>query len=273
MPGSELAGRCYVNTRPLVQAEELSLLLRAHGAEVIEFPALEIVPCAEPQTFGAEFAELKEGDWLLFTSANAVRAAGDWLLRHSAGRHRHCGAIGRKTAEALSAAGLVADFVAAESNSAGFAREFLSFIKSGDFAQVPLRVLLLRGDIAGDELPFLISGAGISVVQLVVYSSRLPQVEGTQVAELSNRLGTSAVHGFIFTSSQAIRNFLAILLARLTPDKGAVAQSVSEGLLAVPCFVIGPKTAATARETGFSRIMTSQRASAESLVELILAEH
>src|SRR5918997_809322 len=69
-----LFGRRVVVTRARAQAGELSAELEGLGAEVREFPTIEVRP---PEDFGpldAAIGDLDSFDWLVFTSVNGVDA-------------------------------------------------------------------------------------------------------------------------------------------------------------------------------------------------------
>ena len=69
-----LAGRRVLVTRAAHQAGKLSDALRALGAEPVEVPVLEIGPPENLEPLDAALRKLATYDWLIFTSANAVRA-------------------------------------------------------------------------------------------------------------------------------------------------------------------------------------------------------
>jgi uroporphyrinogen-III synthase len=69
-----LAGRRVLVTRAAHQAGKLSEGLRALGVEPVEVPVLEIRPPASFEPFDAALRQLDSYDWLILTSANAVRA-------------------------------------------------------------------------------------------------------------------------------------------------------------------------------------------------------
>src|ERR1051326_1933601 len=68
-----LFGRRIIVTRAREQAPELSDKLRALGADVIEFPVIEIQPPADPALLDRAIEHLADYDWLIFTSVNGVR--------------------------------------------------------------------------------------------------------------------------------------------------------------------------------------------------------
>src|SRR5262245_43328110 len=75
-PGDDapLRGRRILVTRRPGQASSLSDGLRQLGAVVLEIPAIEIVPPEDTAPLDEALGRLETYQWLLFTSANAVRA-------------------------------------------------------------------------------------------------------------------------------------------------------------------------------------------------------
>jgi uroporphyrinogen-III synthase len=69
-----LAGRRVLVTRALHQAGKLSEGLRALGADAVEVPVLEIRPPASFEALDEALRQIDSYDWLILTSANAVRA-------------------------------------------------------------------------------------------------------------------------------------------------------------------------------------------------------
>jgi uroporphyrinogen III methyltransferase/synthase len=73
VPELPLAGVSVVVTRARDQARDLVAKLEALGAEVIEFPTIEIRPADDYRQLDAALTDLRSYDWLIFTSANGVR--------------------------------------------------------------------------------------------------------------------------------------------------------------------------------------------------------
>ncbi|HEY3846538.1 MAG TPA: uroporphyrinogen-III C-methyltransferase, partial [Acetobacteraceae bacterium] len=81
-----LRGKRIVVTRAKGQSDRLSEKLRELGAQAIELPTIEIAPAADYGPLDRAIANLASYDWLIFTSANGVRAfverldasAADW---------------------------------------------------------------------------------------------------------------------------------------------------------------------------------------------------
>ena len=105
-----LCGRRIVVTRARAQAHRLSALLEADGAEVIEVPAIRIVPPDDYGPVDRAIERLAEYRWVVFTSQNAVTAFVDRLGQRG---HRvsllgalRIASIGPATAQALFQYGL-----------------------------------------------------------------------------------------------------------------------------------------------------------------------
>ncbi len=69
---SSLTGKKILITRAREQSGEFATLLKKTGAEVIEFPTIEIVPPLRWKELDQAIDQLKSYDWIIFTSANGV---------------------------------------------------------------------------------------------------------------------------------------------------------------------------------------------------------
>jgi uroporphyrinogen III methyltransferase/synthase len=107
-----LFGRRVVVTRAREQASELSALLTAAGAAVVEVPAIVVEdPSDGGDALRATVGRLGEYAWVVFTSANAVERFFACVDDARALGGRSVAAIGPGTAEALRRAGINADLV------------------------------------------------------------------------------------------------------------------------------------------------------------------
>src|SRR5436190_19357823 len=108
-----LSGRRIVVTRARAQAGVFTRALEARGAEVIEFPTIEIAP---PESYGPldeAISKLESYDWIIFTSVNGVEYFSARLqrLRRSLSGEIRAAAIGPETAKAVKALGLAPEIV------------------------------------------------------------------------------------------------------------------------------------------------------------------
>ena len=226
-----LQGHKVLNTRARHQAVELTALLENQGAEVVELPMLEIVPSA------GNFQELSSVNWVLFTSANGVKFSPDLPLGVKVG------VVGEATAKVARERGFDVQFVASVSDAESFAREFVGSLKDRD-----IKVLVLRGDVANTRLEEVLVEVGVEVEVEVIYQSVAPKLSEELVQEIRN----VDFNVLIFTSSQAVRNFVKIFDLETFKN--------------VPVAVIGPKTAEIVEEVGLNLVLVAKKARLESLV-------
>src|SRR6476646_8903455 len=128
MARSSLAGKRIVITRAAPQSEALAKVLAGWGAIPVVLPLVEF---GEPDDFGpldAAMARLDQFDWIIFTSAQAVRA---FLARskdlgaslNPAGSKTRIAAVGPVSADAVRQAGLPVEYVARKHNGVALANE------------------------------------------------------------------------------------------------------------------------------------------------------
>src|ERR1700722_18451976 len=76
---SPLAGKRVVVPRPAAQGAALCGALHAHGAEPLQFPLIRIVPAEDLSKLDEGLLQLRPGDWIIFTSQNAVSPVAERL--------------------------------------------------------------------------------------------------------------------------------------------------------------------------------------------------
>jgi len=251
-----LFGRRVVVTRARAQAGELSSELERLGAEVYEFPTIEIHP---PEDFGPLDAAIRDLDsfgLIVFTSVNGVDAFLARLRQHdldlrAVPREARLAAIGPATAERLEVAGLRVDVVPDEYR----AEALVGVLDTGRLAKE--RVLIPRAKVAREILPEMLREAGAEVIVPPAYES-LPSDDGKE--ELALRLKAGKVDCVTFTASSTVENFV-----------GAFGAKEAARLLAgtrVAC--IGPITADTARKHGLRVDAQADEYTIPGLVEAVL---
>jgi uroporphyrinogen III methyltransferase / synthase len=220
-----LFGRSVVVTRAREQASELRVQLEALGAEVLELPAIRV----EPIEF--DLPRLHRYAWLIFTSANGVRAFFEQGLDPAGLDARALGglrlaAIGPGTAAALETRGLRPDLVPDRFVAESLLEGFPAPGTPGE------RVLLARAEQARDVLPEGLGERGHTVDVLPVYRTVRAEPD-TRVLE---RIRTGDVDAWTFTSSSTVDNFVDAV--GTLPDLQPTVVS------------IGPVTSDTARGRG-----------------------
>jgi len=239
-----LYGKKIIVTRAARQAARLGELLSDKGAEVHFVPVIEIAAIEPNPPLSAAIDNLRDYDFLIFTSTNSVSAFFS-CLRGLGRDSRYLGAvkiaaIGPATASALEARGIVADLLPSRYTSAGIAETLISLPIKGR------RFLLPRAEEAGDVLVEFIAGNGGICDVLPVYRTLSPGGP----APFPSGAGI-----ITFTSSSTVRNFIS-LYGREALDTAIVAS-------------IGPVTSATLKTYGVEPDIEAQRSDVPGLVDAI----
>jgi uroporphyrinogen III methyltransferase/synthase len=245
---SPLFGKRVLITRPAEQAAAFAQQLREAGAEPLLAPTIAIGPPDDRAAAAAAVAHVRTYAWVAFTSTNGVDAFFD-LLAASGADARAFGAakiaaIGAKTAAALAARGLQADFVPGAAVNEAVAEGLLQRTAAGD------RVLLFRAQEARDVLPETLRAAGRLVDDVAAYKTRFVDDPGLRETAARADIVT-------FTSSSTVLGFV-----HNVPDAADV-------LARATVAAIGPVTAATARNLGIRIDVIAGDFSVEGLVHAL----
>lgn len=221
-------------TRPEGQADAAIAEVLQRGGEPVLLPTMRITPVPDWSAVDTTLGRLAEFDWLIFTSVNGVQYFFDrlWELggdpRRLGGLQLAC--IGAATAARLEEYRLRADLVPREFRAEGLAAELSPRVQGK-------RVLWVRANRGRDVLPEVLSAAGASLEQLVVYHHQDLPVLDPQVLQ---QLAAGELEWICLSSPAIARN----LAAQLSP--AAREQLGRSTLLAV----ISPVTQAAAEECG-----------------------
>ena len=247
-----LAGKRIVLTRPRGQAGDLASGLEKLGAEVIEFPTIEIQPADDYGPLDHALARIGSYDWLIFTSANGVRFFLGRLalagLNIDAVRPSIC-AIGPATRAEAENAGFRVSLMPAEYVAESLVAAFEGHGLEGK------RVLLPRAAVARDVVPAELRRRGATVDVVEAYRTGIPADARAQ----AQRIFASGRRPdwITFTSSSTVTNFVQVA--------GAPA------LEGVRVASIGPVTTATARRHGIEVTVEARTFTAAGVVEAMLA--
>ncbi|HLJ43689.1 MAG TPA: uroporphyrinogen-III synthase, partial [Candidatus Binataceae bacterium] len=228
-----LRGRRVVITRASAAGGAFAVGLRALGAEVVEFPTIELVAPDSYAVVDAAIARLASFDWVIFTSASGVERMIERMeTRGVASRALggpKLGAIGpataaRLVAHALAVAAMPTEFRAEAIVEAIGARRIRG-----------ARILIARAQVAREVLPEMLAAAGArEVVVAPVYKTVTPA--NAPVARVRKMIAARTIDLVAFTSSSTVTNFCELIGA-----------DAARGLTAA---AIGPITAESARAAG-----------------------
>jgi hydroxymethylbilane synthase len=222
-----LSGKRILVTRAREQAEALSDKIRMLGGDPVELPAIDLAPLTDYAELDAALSQTGNYDWVVFTSANGVRAVAERLaargLDASYLASAKLAAIGPATARALQALGLAVEFIPTK------------YLGEQVAAELPVepgsRALLLRADLASDVLARGLTERGVQVKDIDAYRTILPETKDVD---------WKRIDAVTFTSSSTVNNMMNMLGDR----KADLARA--------DIFCIGPVTAQTAREAGLN---------------------
>jgi uroporphyrinogen III methyltransferase/synthase len=200
-----LFGQRIVVTRAREQASLLSQPLRERGADVLEIPAIKIVAPKKTDPIKDAIQSLNSYDWLVFTSPNGVAEFFKLFfaihkdLRDIGGVR--IAAVGPATAQKVKDCRLQVD---------AMPLEFISKNIIEAIAQVQsienLRILLLRAEVAGSELPRLLEDMGAIVDDVACYQT---VAEKDDARGASVRLLEGGADWITFTSGSTVEHFHA----------------------------------------------------------------
>jgi uroporphyrinogen III methyltransferase/synthase len=246
-----LFGRRILVTRAADQAGPMVEALLAHGAEPVLCPTIGIVPPPSHDELDAAIGELQATDYLILTSVNAVAAFFERLAATGKDARALTGVmlvtVGPKTADALQAHGLRADRIPASYDAEGVVA-----LLRGKVAGK--RILYPRAALARDLIINAFTAAGATVIAPVAYASAVP----AEAAGMARQALTEGLDLLTFTASSTVRNFAGLL------DAAELARA-----RAIPVAVIGPQTAAAARQLGFTVVVEPTDATVEAMIETI----
>ncbi len=234
-------------TRARSQTDEFADKLRAEGFDPVYFPVIEIKPIENNIALERALSGLGCYEWVIFTSANAVEVVLDQFPSVDWNDVKRA-AVGPKTAAALKSHGIEPDYIPEEY----VAEAILPGL--GDL--VGKWILLPRAEIARKELPEAIFNAGGVPHEITVYQT-VPAAPDAESLE-TLRSGVDVV---TFTSASTVENFVA------------VARQNQLDPLSLPnnpyIACIGPVTAQTAQDAGFTNLLVANEYTTDGLLEEI----
>lgn len=236
-------------TRPTGQADELARLLTERNISALLVPTVAIDTAPAAAGLDDMISGLAGADWLVLTSANGAEALAARLLKngHRLPEPTRIAAVGPATADALSAAGIRVDHVP---------DEYLTIAIADGLGDLDgRRVVLARADSATPNLRRALVKRGAIVEEVTAYRT----IEGPPSSrDLLRAALQRDLAGIAFTSGSTVRGLMRLA----SPIDRARARTV-------PCFCIGPVTAAESRQAGFHVAAVAPEHTAVGLADAI----
>ncbi len=246
------------------------------GAEIIEFPTIEIAPPENYKELDAAIDKVETYNWLIFTSANGIKyfmkrfIECDKDIRDLKGI-RIC-AIGTKTAAEIKKYAIKVDLMPDEFNAEGLIEAFAS--KRSAFSvqrsatkkskiRTPhqellkgIKFLLPRAEKAREIFPEKVRELGGEIDVPVTYRSIKPEIHGKR---LKRFLKEGRISIATFTSAATFNNFREI-----------IGEDADELLRDVAIAVIGPVTAKAIENAGLKVHIMPRQATIEAMAGEII---
>ncbi len=251
-----LFGKKIVITRTKERAGAMTEKLRNLGAEVVEFPVIEI---GKPKSFtGLDGAlrEIQKFDWVVFSSTYGVESFFERLAAQKKDARALSGikfaCVGPGTAMALKSFGVSTDLLPDHYETSAIVEKF----RTAKINLKEKRVLLPRTDIAPPALQVGLKKLGALVTQVTAYTTRTPKIIS---AEFKKEILTNGADFVTFTSSSTVDNFVKIMGLREVKRLSKKAKLAS----------IGPVTSEAMRRYGLKPAVEAKIFTVEGLVNAI----
>lgn len=250
-----LFGKKILVTRSAASVGKLAALLKKQGADVIDFPTIDIALFGITPALSAVLSSLNRPGWLLFSGKTAIdlffaelfnagkdlRALAGWKF----------GAVGKATADALHERGFIADLVPDIADGRHLGESLHHLLRTGD------RVVSLESARSAGGVSSVLSDLQIELTSVPLYDT-VPAAapDSARKEELLRRLFDHTIPLVTFSSASMAENFAAMLGC--------------SDFTGIPAVCIGAQTAAKAKALGFS-CLTADDASMGAMLRRIKA--
>ncbi|MBN1975163.1 MAG: uroporphyrinogen-III C-methyltransferase [Sedimentisphaerales bacterium] len=198
-----LFGKNIVITRDEPGNAEFADKITARGGNPVLFATFYIKPLTETNEFLQALTKFSGYDWIIFTSRNGVAVFFDALEKlHKDARvfaSAKIACIGKQTEAKLNEFGIKADFVPSIFTGKEFGKQLINFTNVKG-----RKLLLLRSEIASDELAEILKLAGAEVDDVTSYTA---VTQKTESAPLEEKIRNNLIDWVTFASPSAVQGF------------------------------------------------------------------
>ena len=251
-----LFGQRVVVTRARVGSGDFSRNLAELGADVLEIPAIKIVPPANKRDIVDALLGLNAYDWLVFTSVNGVTVFFDIFFRRFQDLRDIGGvriaAVGPATAAKLRELHLQVDLTPDEFTGKKIAAAFAKFQTIEN-----LKMCLLRAEVANPDLPLALEELGAIVDDIAIYKT---VAETEDPAGAGATLLESGADWITLTSGSTVEHFHARF------DLPKLLKKFPQTKLAS----IGPETSQAIRALGLEPALEAKEHTTDGLLAALL---
>jgi uroporphyrinogen III methyltransferase/synthase len=248
-----LFGKNIVVTRDSAGNAAFAAKIICRGGNPIEFAAIGIKPLTGKNEFLRALAKISQYDWVVFTSSNGVSIFFEAL--RSLGKDARVfgpnkiAAIGSETAAKLAEFGIKADFVPSVFTGSELGRQLIGLTNLRG-----KKILLLRSQLASNELVEILEQAGAEVLNTSVYDIVEQKSECNWLIEKIDR---GEIDWLTFASPSSARMFFEQVPIGV----------VNSGNVKVAS--IGPTTSEQLNKSGVQVTVTAQEHTIDGLLDAI----
>jgi len=226
-----LRDRNIVITRAQGQISEAKTIFANAGAFVFDLPALVIDYPDNIEPLDRVIHQINKFDWIVFLSSNGIKYLNKRLLEKGSSL-RTCSnefkiaVVGEKTAQYLSNAGIIADFIPPDYIAESLVKHFPSPVKD-------MHILIPRVQSGGNNIiieNFLSRGA--LVKEVAAYESRCPKSIPLKTIKA---LQSKTIDAILFSSGKTVKNTAFLLQKHFGHEWESILREVK-------LFSIGPQT-------------------------------
>lgn len=217
-----LFGKTIVITRDTESNTDFAAKIIAKGGNPIEFTTIKIEPLTQTNKFLKTLTKLSEYDWLIFTSANGIAVLFDDLQKLGkdarAFASAKIAAIGSETAAKLNEFGIKADFTPNVFTGKELGKQLINFANLKN-----KKVLLLRSQLASNELSELLQDAGAEVDNVPIYTAVTVR---NNCGLLTEKIKKGEIDWLTFASPSSVNAFFEQISADLVNSSNAKIASI-----------------------------------------------
>ncbi len=201
-----LFGKRIVVTRSRSQLSDLSKELVELGADVTEFPTINIVPILNNLKLKKALSTVSDNSWIIFTSSNSVEIFFKDIMsikdvRILAGVK--VAAIGAATTAKLRNFGINADLIPEQFTGEGLIDSF----EKNNIELSGKKILIPGSLISRKTLPLALSALGALVETVPIYETKIPDYSPDYIDKIFSKNPDICT----FTSSSTVTNLIDIL--------------------------------------------------------------
>ncbi len=219
----ELSGTNIIVTRPKASGGTLSLKLKELGANVIDYPCVEINQISPNSLLKSVLEKISDYNWLVFTSKNGVSIFFDYMKNQKKDARLlsdiKIAAVGKQTAQTLSDYGIIADYVPDVYAGTNLAEGLCKLTGENE------KILITRARDGNNEILDILKKNGRQYEDVPIYVTNYTNLQSQKIKSIINEnpdlyvtfTSASTVEGFVKTGQESeLNNIIGICIGSQT---------------------------------------------------------